>query len=94
MSGKAFECALQAELQETVEEFKSRAARVKEAGAIWEMEHRLAERRKEIDRKYDYRYLVLPMVFGRLINEGRIQAANCEGCVRTNWELIRRITAF
>jgi len=36
------------------------------------LEHYLTERRKEIDRKYDYRYSQLTQVFGRLLYERRI----------------------
>jgi len=36
---------------------------------MWDLEHHLTERRKEIDRKYDYRYSQLDLVFGRLLRE-------------------------
>lgn len=91
---KAFEDALETELQRTVAEFKSRGARVKEAGELWEIEGWLAERRKEINEKYDYRYSVLPMVLGRLINEDRIQEDQLRGLRTDKLELIRRIAAF
>ncbi len=37
------------------------------------MELYLTERRKEIDRKYDYRYSQLTQVFGRLLYEKRLR---------------------
>jgi hypothetical protein len=91
---KAFEDALETELQSTVAEFKSRAGRAKHASELWEIEVWLAERRKEINEKYDYRYSVLPMVFGRLINEDRIQEDQLRGLRTDKLELIRRIAAF
>jgi hypothetical protein len=32
------------------------ANQIKEPTDVWELEHYLTERRKQIDRKYDYRY--------------------------------------
>jgi hypothetical protein len=37
------------------------------------LEHCLTERRKEINRKYDYRYSQLTHVFGRLLHEKRLR---------------------
>ena len=36
------------------------------------MEHYLTQHRKEIDRKYDYRYSQLTHVFGRLLHDVRL----------------------
>jgi len=38
---------------------------------LWDLESYLTQSRKEIDRKYDYRYSALTLVFGKLIREGR-----------------------
>ena len=46
---------------------------------MWELEHYLTERRKEIDRKYDYRYSQLTQVFGRLLHEGRVSEEELRG---------------
>ena len=45
---------------------------LEQLGGLWELEHYLTQTRKEIDRKYDYRYPVLPLVFGNLTREGRL----------------------
>jgi hypothetical protein len=37
------------------------------------LEYYLTERRKEIDRKYDYRYSQLTQVFGKLLYEKRLR---------------------
>jgi hypothetical protein len=39
----------------------------------------LTERRREIDRKYDYRYSVLPLVFAELVKQGRIAENDLQG---------------
>ena len=52
----AFDAALTRELQEVMQEAKQMANQIKEPADVWELEHYLTQRRKEIDRKYDYRY--------------------------------------
>ena len=46
---------------------------------LWELEGYLAECRKEIDRKYYYRYSQLTHVFGRLFYENRLQEEDLRG---------------
>jgi hypothetical protein len=55
------------------------ANRIKEPANVWELEHYLTERRKEIDRKYDYRYSQLTQVFGRLLYEKRLREEELRG---------------
>ena len=69
---KAFDAALERELQEVIREAKQKAGQIKEAADLWDLEHYLTQRRKEIDRKYDYRYSQLDPVFGRPLKEKRI----------------------
>ena len=54
------------------------------------MEHYLTERRKEIDRKYDYRYWQL--VFGRLLHEGRLREKELRGLREDKLKSIRSFT--
>ena len=46
------------------------ASQIKEASDLWDLEHYLTQRRKEIDRKYEYRKSRILDVFGRLLHEG------------------------
>jgi Photoprotection regulator fluorescence recovery protein len=61
----AFDAALKRELQDFMRKTKQMANQIKEPADVWDLEHYLTERRKEIDRKYDYRYSQLTQVFGR-----------------------------
>ena len=53
-------------------EAKSKAAKVQEPSGLWDLEHYLTRRRQEVDRVYDYRYSILPLVFANLISKGRL----------------------
>ena len=76
---KAFDRALQRELEEVMRKAREMAARIAEPSELWELEEFLSKRRREIDRKYDYRYSVLPTVFGILIREGRLKEEELHG---------------
>ena len=69
----AFDAALKRELQDVMRKTKQMANQIKEPADVWELEHYLTERRKEINRKYDYRYSQLTQVFGRLLYEKRLR---------------------
>src|SRR5215469_10650322 len=75
----AFDAALERELHQVMEKAKQKANQIKEPGDLWDLEHYLTERRKEIDRKYDYRYSQLTHVFGRLLYECRISEEELRG---------------
>src|SRR5260370_17078086 len=68
----AFDAALKRELQDVMHKTKQMAKQIKEPADVWELEYYLTERRKEIDRKYDYRYSQLTPVFGRLLYQVRV----------------------
>jgi hypothetical protein len=59
-------------IEDVIAETKNMAAKIKEASDLWDLERWLAQRRLEIERKYDYRYSVLPFVFATLLTEGRV----------------------
>jgi hypothetical protein len=76
---KAFDQALYTELQQLVREAKDRVAAMSEASELWQLESWLTQRRREIDRKYDYRYSVLPLVFAQLVKQGRVAENDLHG---------------
>ena len=55
-----------------MQETKRKANQIKEPANVWELERHLTQRRKDIDRKYDYRFSRLTRVFGTLLYECRI----------------------
>jgi hypothetical protein len=64
---KAFDAALSRELHEVIQEAKKMAGQIQQSSGLWDLEHYLTERRKDIDGKYDYRPSRLTEVFGRLL---------------------------
>ena len=87
----AFDAALKRELQDVMRKTKQMANQIKEPADVWELEHYLTERRKEIDRKYDYRYSQLTHVFGRLLYERRITEEDLRGLGEDKMKPIRSL---
>ena len=90
----AFDAALNRELQELIQEAKQMANQVTEPADLWDLEYYLTERRKEIDRKYDYRYSQLTHVFGRLLYEGRVNEEELRGLRDDKLKAIRALAKF
>jgi len=91
---KAFDAALGRELHEVIQETKQKANQINESAELWELEHYLTQRRKEIDRKYDYRYSELTNVFGRLLHEGRLNEEELRGLGEDKLRSIRSSASF
>ena len=90
----AFDAALRRELQEVMQEAKQMASRIKEPADLWELERYLTQRRKEIDRKYDYRYSHLTHVLGRLLHESRLSEQELRGLGEDKLKSIRSLAKF
>jgi hypothetical protein len=90
----AFDAALKRELQDVVRKTKQMANQIKESADVWELENYLTERRKEIDRKYDFRYSQLTQVFGRLLYEGRLGEEDLGGLREDKLKSIRSFAKF
>ena len=91
---RVFEAALHQELGEVMAEFKEKAARAEEADDMWAVEGWLAQRRRDIDTRYDFRYSQLVIVFGRLLREGRITEQQLEGLGEDKLSYIGRIATL
>ena len=90
----AFDAALKREFHQVMQEAKQKANQIKETTDLWDLEHYLTERRREIDRKYDYRYSQLDLVFGRLLREKWIGEEELRGLGEDKLEAIRSYAKF
>ena len=90
----AFDAALGRELYEVIQRAKQMANEIQQSSDLWDLEHYLTERRKAIDRKYDYRYSQLTHIFGRLVHEGRLREEELRGLGEDKLKLIRSIAKF
>jgi hypothetical protein len=70
------------------------ASQIQQSSDLWDLESYLTQRRKEIDRKYDYRYSRLTHVFGRLLHENRLSEEELRGLGEDKLKLIRSLAKF
>ena len=91
---KAFNLALERELQAVILEVKSKAAKIQEPSDLWDLEQYLTQRRQEIDRMYDYRYSVLPLVLANLVSNGRLVEDELQGLGEDKLAWIRRCSSI
>ena len=88
---RTFDLALSRELDAVLREAKEHAARITEASDLWDLERWLGERRRRIDRDFDYRYSVLPVVFANLIRTGQITEGDLLGLDPAKLDAIRHM---
>jgi hypothetical protein len=91
---KAFDAALGQELHEVIEEAQRMANEIQQSSDLWELEHYLTQRRKEIDRKYDFRGSRLIDVLGRLLYENRLGEEDLRGVREEKMKSIRAFAQF
>jgi hypothetical protein len=90
----AFDAALGRELHEVIQQAKKMAGKIQQSSDLWDLEHYLTQRRKEIDRKYDYRYSQLTQVFGKLLYEKRLREEELRGLQEDKLNSIRSVAQF
>jgi len=90
---RSFERALQQELNAAIQSTKEMAAKIRQASELWELERHLTQLRKEIDRKYEYKYSTLILVFADLIREGKLDSENLRGLSEDKLSYIRQHAA-
>src|SRR5260370_28176971 len=91
---KAFDAALGQEHHEVIQETKKMASQIKDPSDVWDLEHYLTERRKNIDRKYDTRGSRLKDVLGRLLYENRLNEEELRGLREEKMKSIRSFAQF
>ena len=89
MARKVFDAALKRELQDVMREAKHMANKIKEPADVWKLERYLTQRRKDIDRRYEFRSSRLTTVFGVLFWEHRISEEELRGLGADKMKAIR-----
>jgi len=77
-----------------IREAKKMASQIQQSSDLWDLELYLTQRRKEIDRKYDYRYSRLTHVFGKLLHESRLSEEDLRGLREDKLKLIHSFAKF
>jgi hypothetical protein len=87
---QCFDRALQREVDQAIQSAKEMAKKIRHASELWELERHLTQLRKEIDRKYEYRYSTLILVFADLVREGNLDPEDLHDLSEDKLRYIRR----
>jgi hypothetical protein len=77
-----------------MQEAKRMANEIQKSSDLWDLEHRLTQRCKEIDRKYEFRGSRLTDVLGRLLYENRLGEEDLRGLREEKMKSIRSFAQF
>ena len=91
---EAFDKAYERECYYLSGSIREIANKIQTPDDIWQLHDFLTEKRKEIDEKYDYRYSMLDLVFGRLIKDGWLDFKDLEGLNEEKIERIKSLLRF
>ena len=87
---RCFERALRQELEAAIQSTKEMAAKIRQPSELWELEHHLTQLRKDIDRRYEYKYSKLLFVFADLVREGKLDLEDLRGLSEYKLRYIRK----
>lgn len=90
---QAFDRALNKERAAILAQLKQRASQATDPEDIWEIHDYLSDQRKQLDRKYDYRYSQLIWVFGQLLCEQWLEESDLAGLAPEKLQAIRDFVA-
>lgn len=91
---QAFNRAYIRECKSIEEQLRRRVTDLHDPKGLWSIHAYLTEKRRETDKKYDYRYSVLPFVFARLLYEGCITIEDLKGLSEDKIETMKRISTL
>jgi hypothetical protein len=77
-----------------IQEAKKMVSQIQQSSDLWDLEHYLTQRRKEINRKYDFRGSRLIDVLGRLLYENRLGEEELRGLREEKMTSIRSFAQF
>ena len=89
-----FDAALKRELHEVMQKTRRMANQISDPADLWNLERYLTQRRKDIDRKYDFRTSRLTHVFGRLLCERRVSEDELRGLREDKLKAIQSCARF
>jgi len=76
---RIFDRAYNNECTNILNKIKEMLSKIKNPKDVWEIDEYLNKERRKIERKYDYRYSVLIIVFGQLFRDGLIEKSDLQG---------------
>jgi hypothetical protein len=93
LAREAYDRAYERECTKISERVRGMLSGMEDPKEIWKIYDYLRKNRRDMDAKYDYRYLILIIVFGKLMREGLIIDSDIDKLSQDKIDAIKRIAS-
>ena len=94
LAREAYDRAYERECNKILEKVRGMLYSMEDPKEIWKIHDYLRKNRRDMDSKYDYRYLILIIVFGKLMREGLILDSDIDKFSQDKIDAIKRIASI
>ena len=94
LAREAYDRAYERECNKILEKVRGMLYSMEDPKEIWKIYDYLRKNRRDMDSKYDYRYLILIIVFGKLMREGLIFDSDIDKFSQDKIDAIKRIASI
>jgi chromosome segregation ATPase len=94
LARQAYDRAYERECTKILEKVQKMLSSMEDPKEIWKIYEYLRKERRDMDFKYDYRYLILTIVLGKLMREGLILDTDIDKLSQDKIDAIKRIASI
>ena len=94
LARQAYDRAYERECTKILEKVQRMLSSMEDPKEIWKIYEYLRKERRDMDFKYDYRYLILTIVLGKLMREGLILDTDIDKLSQDKIDAIKRIASI
>ena len=94
LARQAYDRAYERECTKIFDKVQEMLSYIEDPKEIWKVDDYLMKKRREMDAKYDYKYSMLIIIFGKLMKEGLIVDSDINDLSRDKIDSIKRIASI
>ena len=94
LAREAYDRAYERECTKILEKVRGMLSSMEDPKEIWKIYDYLKKNRRDMDSKYDYRYLILIIVLGKLMKEGLILDSDIDKLSQDKIDAIKRVSSI
>lgn len=94
LARQAYDRAYERECTKIFDKVQEMLSYIEDPKEIWKVDDYLRKKRREMDAKYDYKYSMLIIIFGKLMKEGLIVDSDINDLSRDKIDSIKRIASI
>jgi len=94
LAREAYDRAYERECTKILEKVRGMLSSMEDPKEIWKIYDYLKKNRRDMDSKYEYRYLILIIVLGKLMKEGLILDSDIDKLSQDKIDAIKRVSSI